>query len=155
MKKILTVLTSVLLLCAMALSMASCGVDMAELKTTLDGLQEKKEITYTNVDGDKTSGKDIVARYSIRSVPATEEEEPEYLYVKEYANAKLAKLAYKMEKLSNENYEDYMELQKKYNEELLEIGAEVEEIEEEYEEVLVRKGNVVISGSKALYEKIF
>ncbi len=156
MKKILTVLTAVLLLCGMVFSMASCGsVNMDELKTQIEELAKNDEnITASTAVGEsETYSKTILKSYRVRMKVA--EDEYEYLTITEYANTKLAKLAVKFDKLENNSEEESYELQKKYNELAVELGEKTEELEEPYETVLKRKGTVVISGSKAVYEKIF
>ncbi len=156
MKKIITVLTAVLLLCGMVFSMASCGsVNMDELKTKIDELETKGELeAECSVGEAETGSKAVVKRYIINT-KAEKYSDREYLVITEYENAKLAKLVVKGAKLSDNYSDDNYDLQKKYNELVVELGDAVDELEEPYETVVKRKGNVVISGSKALYDKLF
>lgn len=153
MKKILTVLTAVLLLCCMGLSLASCGsVDMNELKTTLEELDKKGEIKASI--NDDLDSKTTLKRYTV-STKADDADDREYLYIVQYASTKLAKIEEKMKNMQLDFEEEAKDLQADLNEEYLALGAEIDEVDEDYEVVVKRKGDVLIYGSKALYEKIF
>ncbi len=157
MKKILTVLTAVLLLCAMAVTMASCGkVDMTELKTTIDKLNDEGELTLLGyATGDDTGSKAVVTRYAVSKPGLKQVAKGDYLYIVEYANAKIAKLAYEQLKLEQSTEEKEAEIQQKLNEELVKLGDETDAIDDVTDIVIKRKGTVVIYGNEDLYDKIF
>ncbi len=153
MKKILTVLTAVLLLCCMGLSLASCGsVDMNEVKTTLEELDKKGELN-ADIDED-LDDKTTLKRFAV-STKAEDYDDREYLYIVQYASTKYAKIQEKIQKMQNEYQEEYKDLLADQREERLALGASVSELDEDYEVVIKRKGDVLIYGSKALYEKVF
>ncbi len=154
MKKIITVLASVLLLCGMVFSMASCfglgKVDMAELKTALEA-RAKTDNNVTAYCDDKTDDKSQIKRYSV-SVESGDETYG--LYIVEFANKKLAKLYVEYLNHQLDSAEKENKLQKKMNEALVEVGAETDEIDELDEVVIKRKGTVVIYGDKAAYDAL-
>lgn len=156
MKKILTVLTAVLLLCATLFAVASCGkVDMTELKTTLEELKTNGDIEYVSVTGDDVGSKAITSRYVVSKAGISNAVLGDKLYIIEFANTKIAKLAYEQTKLEQSTEEKEAEIQQKLNEELVKLGEDTDAVDEVTEIVIKRKGTVVIYGNKDLYEKIF
>lgn len=157
MKKFLTVLTAVMLLCAMAFTMASCGkVDMTELKTTLDDLKTKGDIEIVNsATGDETGSKAILTRYVVSKPGLKNAASGDYLYIIEFANTKLAKLSLEQIKLQLDTEKKEADLQKKINEELVDLGEKTDDVDEVDEVVVKRKGTVVIYGNEDLYDKVF
>ncbi len=152
MKKIITVLAAVVLLCATVFSMTSCfgKVDMAELKTALEEVA-KKDNNITVSCNDKTEDKAMIKSYSVY---IKDGDDRISLYIIEFGSKKLAKLYVEQLKMQLEFEEEGNKLQKKINEELVELGAETDEIEESDEAVIKRRGAVVIFGDKAAYDKL-
>ena len=153
MKKILAEFAALVILSCLALSMVSCGsVDMNELKTTLEGLEKKGEI---NVEFNENSDSKTLIKSYVVTNKAENSKDKEYLYIREYASTKLAKIQCEMAELEEDMEKEYLELKKELNEEYLALGASVSELDEPYEIVIIRKGEVLIYGSKTLYEKVF
>lgn len=174
MKKIITSVVAVVLLFTMVFSMASCSmfgfgsVDMDELAATLRDLKEKDYIV-TGVPEEDEDVEDI-SESVLKVYTVTEVETGKKLTVTQYANKDIAKAAYDLAKFNQdmeEKYEasqrdqkKYYKLQLKYYEALDEVGEEgaddmLEKLEENppSEDVLIRKGDVVIQGSKDLYKE--
>ena len=174
MKKIITSVVAVVLLFTMVFSMASCSmfgfgsVDMDELADTLRDLKEKDYIV-TGVPEEDEDVEDI-SDSVLRKYTVTEVETGKTLTITQYANKDIAKAYYDIEKFQQEMEEKYeasqkdqkkyYKLQLKLYEALDEVGEEgaddrLEELEENppAENVLIRKGDVVIKGSKDLYKE--
>lgn len=174
MKKIITSVVAVVLLFTMVFSMASCSmfgfgsVDMDELADTLRDLKEKDYIV-TGVPEEDEDVEDI-SDSVLKVYTVTEVETGKKLTVTQYANKDIAKAQYDIEKFQQkmeEKYEPsqremkkYYKLQLKLYEALDDVGEEgaddrLEELEKNppEESVIIRKGDVVIIGSKALYKE--
>ncbi len=137
----------------MGLSLASCGsVDMNEVKTTLEELDKKGELT-ADINEDLES-KTTLKRFIV-STNAKDYDDREHLYIIQYASTKLAKIQEKMQKMQDKYQDEYQDLLEDQREEYLALGASVSELDEDYEIVIKRKGDVLIYGSKTLYEKVF
>ena len=180
MKKIITSVVAVVLLFTMVFSMASCSmfgfgsVDMDELADTLRDLKEKDYIV-TGVPEEDEDVEDI-SDSVLKVYTVTEVETGKTLTITQYANKDIAKAQYDIEKFQQkmeEKYEPsqremkkYYKLQLKLYEALDEVGEEtyegkdvddrLEELEKNppEESVIIRKGDVVIIGSKALYKEL-
>lgn len=175
MKKIITSVVAVVLLFTMVFSMASCSmfgfgsVDMDELADTLRDLKEK-DYTVTGVPEEDDEVEDVVEDYILREYTVTEVETGKKLTITQYASKDIAKAEYDLAKFKQEMEEKYdgsqremkkyYKLQLKLYEALDDAGVEgaddeLEKLEENppAENVLIRKGDVVINGSKDLYKE--
>lgn len=176
MKKIITSVVAVVLLFTMVFSMASCSmfgfgsVDMDELAATLRDLDED-DYTVTGVVDEDDEFEDVIKDYILRKYTVTEKETGKTLTVTQYANKDIAKAEYDLAKFNQdmeEKYEasqkdqkKYYKLQLKLYEALDEAGVDgaddkLEDLEKNppAEDVLIRKGDVVIKGSKDLYKEL-
>ena len=140
--------------------LSSCGpkpeLDLEDAAENLE--DEKYDVTYDD-DCDEAG---IEERLSASN-------KDDYLYVTVYADAKLAKLAYKELQMEMKQEKEYYKLQLEYYEHMVdEYGKELESEEEDYykeaikeieeelekydEYVIGRSGNTVWSGTKTAIE---
>ncbi len=141
MKKILTAIVAALLLCSVVFSMASCGVDMTDVKSTIKTLEKQEKVEAYMYEGAKETGSEgIVKQYYVRTIE-DDSDDVESITIVEYAKTKLAKLSY-----------EGLKLDEKFSKKCEKLG---DDPRYDYDTVLKRKGKIVISGSKALYEEIF
>ena len=171
MKRIITSIVAVMLLFTMVFSMASCfdfgfgSVDMDELAKTIEKLDED-DYVWTGTDEE-----DEVNDYTLKCYTVTETETKETITITQFANKDLAKQYLKIQKFekdmeekyegSEKDQEKYYDLQLKWLELRADAGDDAaDDMLKEYEEnepsdtVLVRKGDVVIEGSKDLMKML-
>ena len=168
MKRIITSIVAVMLLFTMVFSMASCfdfgfgSVDMDELGKAVEKLDEDD---YLWNDMDEKDLEAAGQEYMLRVITVAEtEEDGESIRVVQYASKEIAKrvFAEMNYESSEEKKEEKREL--KLYEALSKAGIEeyngndVDEWLEEYEKaedlVCVRKGDVIIYGSKELQKML-
>ena len=161
MKRILAAILLVVLTFSSVVLLSSCGPKPElELEDAAENLEDEK-YTVTYVDDSDDAGIEEYLRAS--------NGKDDYLYVTVYADAKLAKFAYKELKMEMKQEKEYYKLQIEYYEYMLdEYGKELESEDEDYykelikeyeksleeydEYVIGRSGNTVWYGTKTAIE---
>ena len=160
MKRILAAILLVVLTLSTVVLLASCGPKPElDLEDAAENLEDAKYNVIYNDDSSEAGVEE--------SLRATNKDD--FLYVTVYADAKLAKLAYKELQMEMKQEKEYYKLQLEYYEHMVdEYGKELESEEEDYykeaikeieeelekydEYVIGRSGNTVWSGTKTAIE---
>ena len=164
MKKLLSILVTVVMLCGLSMTICSCGTNSPELNLEKARKNLKDNGYYVELEESNFSDVDTPwGGYAIEKVLYAEEEEGDnWIQIIEFKTEKIAKMAMEADPISAGVYEKEIKLMEyileKYGDEMKsderdELRDEIKEYEELLEEEQVyRKGKYVWYGTKLAIE---